>query len=121
MPSETSGAGATVNVGARTMVGGGARQHHARARRAERGEPPRQDLYDQGGDSLCMSTVVQSCGTPLAIPLLLYFGRRPKATTTAVTRPPLLKISAIYAGLGIPHAGDNLMYSYALLYLPLSS
>uniref|UniRef100_A0A453CXL0 Uncharacterized protein n=3 Tax=Triticinae TaxID=1648030 RepID=A0A453CXL0_AEGTS len=55
-----------------------------------------------------MATVVQSCGTPLAIPLLLYFGRRPKATATAVTRPPLLKISAIYAGLGVLLAGDNL-------------
>ncbi|XP_044970606.1 probable purine permease 11 [Hordeum vulgare subsp. vulgare] len=75
--------------------------------------------YDQGGGSLWMATVVQSCGTPLAIPLLLYFRRRPRST--AVTRPPLLKISAIYAGLGVLLAGDNLMYSYALLYLPLST
>lgn len=77
--------------------------------------------YDQGGGSLWMATVVQSCGTPLAIPLLLYFRRRPKSTTTTETRPPLLKISVIYAGLGVLLAGDNLMYSYALLYLPLST
>uniref|UniRef100_A0A453CXS9 Probable purine permease n=3 Tax=Aegilops tauschii subsp. strangulata TaxID=200361 RepID=A0A453CXS9_AEGTS len=75
--------------------------------------------YDQGGRSLWMATVVQSCGTPLAVPLLLYFRRRPRST--AVTRPPLLKISAIYAGLGVLLAADNLMYSYALLYLPLST
>ncbi|KAG8066012.1 hypothetical protein GUJ93_ZPchr0004g39360 [Zizania palustris] len=74
--------------------------------------------YDQGGGSLWMATVVQSCGAPLAVPLLLYL-RRPKSSTVA--RPPLLKISAIYAGLGILLAGDNLMYSYALLYLPLST
>ncbi|KAM3389656.1 hypothetical protein ACQJBY_011668 [Aegilops geniculata] len=30
------------------MVGGGARQHRARARRAERGQPPRQDLLRPG-------------------------------------------------------------------------
>ncbi|VAH51740.1 unnamed protein product [Triticum turgidum subsp. durum] len=42
--------------------------------------------YDQGGGSLWMATLVQSCGTPLAIPLLLYFRRRPRST--AVTRPP---------------------------------
>ncbi|VAH51738.1 unnamed protein product [Triticum turgidum subsp. durum] len=75
--------------------------------------------YDQGGGSLWMATLVQSCGTPLAIPLLLYFRRRPRST--AVTRPPLLKISAIYAGLGVLLAADNLMYSYALLYLSLST
>ncbi|XP_051219316.1 probable purine permease 11 isoform X1 [Lolium perenne] len=76
--------------------------------------------YDQGGGSLWMATLVQSCGTPIAIPLLLYFGRR-RPKSTRVARPPLLKIAAIYAGLGILLAGDNLMYSYALLYLPLST
>ncbi|EEE61571.1 hypothetical protein OsJ_15943 [Oryza sativa Japonica Group] len=65
-----------------------------------------------------LATVVQSCGAPLAVPLLLYF-RRPEASPVA--RPPLLKIAAIYAGLGVLLAGDNLMYSYALLYLPLST
>nr|CAE04314.3 OSJNBb0016D16.5 [Oryza sativa Japonica Group] len=74
--------------------------------------------YDQGGGSLWLATVVQSCGAPLAVPLLLYF-RRPEASPVA--RPPLLKIAAIYAGLGVLLAGDNLMYSYALLYLPLST
>ncbi|KAK1644635.1 hypothetical protein QYE76_062440 [Lolium multiflorum] len=74
--------------------------------------------YDQGGASLWMATVVQSCGTPLAIPLLLYF-RRPKSSTVA--RPPLRKISAIYAGFGVLLAGSNLMHSYGLLYLPMST
>jgi drug/metabolite transporter (DMT)-like permease len=76
--------------------------------------------YDQGGGSLWMATLVQSCGTPIAIPLLLYFGRR-RPKSTRVARPLLLKIATIYAGLGILLAGDNLMYSYALLYLPLST
>ncbi|OEL14753.1 putative purine permease 11 [Dichanthelium oligosanthes] len=79
--------------------------------------------YDQGGKSLWMQTVVQSCGTPLAIPLLLYFrARRPSSSpVAAAARPPLVKLAAIYAGLGVLLAGDNLMYSYGLLYLPMST
>jgi drug/metabolite transporter (DMT)-like permease len=76
--------------------------------------------YDQGGASLWMATVLQSCGAPLAIPLLLYF-RRPKPSTVAPARPPLRKISAIYAGFGVLLAGGNLMHSYGLLYLPMST
>uniref|UniRef100_A0A0D9W8R0 Uncharacterized protein n=1 Tax=Leersia perrieri TaxID=77586 RepID=A0A0D9W8R0_9ORYZ len=78
--------------------------------------------YDQGGNSLWLATLVQSCGAPLVVPLLLYFRRRrPNSTPPSSPRPPLLKIAAIYAGLGVLLAGDNLMYSYALLYLPLST
>ncbi|KAJ1272508.1 hypothetical protein BS78_06G206800 [Paspalum vaginatum] len=79
--------------------------------------------YDQGGQSLWMQTVVQSCGTPLAIPLLLYFRTRPSSSSSSVaaSRPPIAKLAAIYAGLGVLLAGDNLMYSYGLLYLPMST
>ncbi|CAL5015197.1 unnamed protein product [Urochloa decumbens] len=83
--------------------------------------------YDQGGKSLWMQTVVQSCGTPLAIPLLIYFRtRRPSSSSSSVAaaapaRPPLAKLAAIYGGLGVLLAGDNLMYSYGLLYLPMST
>ena len=75
--------------------------------------------YDQGGKSLWMQTVVQSCGTPLAIPLLLYFRATRKSSSSSsvapAARPPLAKLAAIYAGLGVLLAGDNLMYSYGLL------
>jgi len=79
--------------------------------------------YDQGGKSLWMQTVVQSCGTPLAIPLLLYFRARKSSSSSVApaARPPLAKLAAIYAGLGVLLAGDNLMYSYGLLYLPMST
>ncbi|RCV35139.1 hypothetical protein SEVIR_7G227700v4 [Setaria viridis] len=76
--------------------------------------------YDQGGKSLWMQTVVQSCGTPLAIPLLIYLRSR-KPSVAAASRPSLVKLAAIYAGLGVLLAGDNLMYSYGLLYLPVST
>ncbi|CAN6269068.1 unnamed protein product [Urochloa humidicola] len=82
--------------------------------------------YDQGGKSLWMQTVVQSCGTPLAIPLLIYFRSRRRQSSSSVAapapaRPPLAKLAAIYGGLGVLLAGDNLMYSYGLLYLPMST
>ncbi|KAF8651739.1 hypothetical protein HU200_063254 [Digitaria exilis] len=83
--------------------------------------------YDQGGKSLWMQTVVQSCGTPLAIPLLIYFRTRKSSSSAAAaaaassSRPPVVKLAAIYAGLGVLLAGDNLMYSYGLLYLPMST
>ncbi|KAL6843947.1 hypothetical protein ACP4OV_026518 [Aristida adscensionis] len=80
--------------------------------------------YDQGGKSLWMATVVQSCGAPLAIPPLLYFRRKNRRSSGAAPprrRPPLANVAAVYAGLGVLLAGDNLMYSYGLLYLPLST
>ncbi|KAF8769590.1 hypothetical protein HU200_006182 [Digitaria exilis] len=84
--------------------------------------------YDHGGKSLWMQTVVQSCGTPLAIPLLIYFRTRKSSSSVAAaaaegssSRPPVVKLAAIYAGLGVLLAGDNLMYSYGLLYLPMST
>lgn len=82
--------------------------------------------YDGGGNSLWMQTVVQSCGTPLSIPLLLYFWFRTSpspssSSAAAAARPSIVKLAAIYTGLGVLLAGDNLMYSYGLLYLPMST
>lgn len=69
--------------------------------------------YNNGGKSLWMSTIVQACGSPLLLPALLLFPQIP--------RPSAAKTAVIYAGLGILIAGDNLMYSYGLLYLPVST
>lgn len=72
--------------------------------------------FNEGGNSLWMETVIQSAGAPLLIiPLLLT----PKKSSVA--RPPLRKIVPIYIVLGLIIAGDNLMYSYGLLYLPVST
>jgi drug/metabolite transporter (DMT)-like permease len=72
--------------------------------------------FNEGGNSLWMATVIQSAGAPLLIlPLLLI----PKKSSVA--RPPLRKIVSIYVVLGFIVAADNLMYSYGLLYLPVST
>ncbi|KAJ3706999.1 hypothetical protein LUZ61_010704 [Rhynchospora tenuis] len=72
--------------------------------------------FNEGGNSLWMETVIQSAGAPLLLIPLLLIPRKP-----SVARPPLRKIIPIYIGLGFLIAGDNLMYSYGLLYLPVST
>ncbi|KAJ1271347.1 hypothetical protein BS78_06G122000 [Paspalum vaginatum] len=73
--------------------------------------------YNSGGKSKWMSTLSQSGGSPLlAIPLLLTpphpaGGHRPAASTMA----------AIYVFIGVLLGFVGLMYSYALLYLPVST
>ncbi|XP_020574667.1 probable purine permease 11 [Phalaenopsis equestris] len=76
--------------------------------------------YKYGGKSIWMATIVQSAGAPLLLPFILLYpiissSSSTPATTTAV------KISAVYIGIGLLIAGDNLMYSYGLLYLPVST
>ncbi|KAK1303400.1 putative purine permease 11 [Acorus calamus] len=73
--------------------------------------------YSKGGNSIWLATIVQSLGYPiLLIPLILSF-----KTKTSITRPPLQKLSLLYASLGLLVGFDNLLYSYGLLYLPLST
>ncbi|KAK1326762.1 putative purine permease 11 [Acorus calamus] len=81
--------------------------------------------YSRGGDSKWLSTIVQTAAFPLLyIPLFLL----PHPTTTTPTpttdlhRPPsMAKLALIYIFIGLLIAGDDLMYSYGLLYLPVST
>uniref|UniRef100_A0ACD5UUT8 Uncharacterized protein n=1 Tax=Avena sativa TaxID=4498 RepID=A0ACD5UUT8_AVESA len=74
--------------------------------------------YNSGGNSKWMATLVVSGGSPLlAIPLLLT----PPHSAAAGPQPPASKMVPIYVGLGILIGFDNLMYSYALQYLPVST
>ncbi|KAL6652522.1 hypothetical protein ACP70R_011447 [Stipagrostis hirtigluma subsp. patula] len=73
--------------------------------------------YNSGGNSMWMATLAQSAGAPLlAIPLLLT----PRAAA-GEPRPAAGKIAAVCVGLGVIIGCDNLMYSYAMLYLPVST
>lgn len=75
--------------------------------------------YDEGGNSKWMATLVQTACFPiLFIPLLVFPSKQP----TAATPPALhMKIALIYLALGALIAADNLMYSYGLLYVPVST
>ncbi|KAJ4811598.1 purine permease 11 [Rhynchospora pubera] len=75
--------------------------------------------YDQGGNSKWMSTLVQTIGFPLLFLALLYLPR--STTSTGSPSTHLLHLLLVYLVLGLIIAGDNLMYSYGLLYLPVST
>ncbi|KAE8055539.1 hypothetical protein FH972_012372 [Carpinus fangiana] len=70
-----------------------------------------------------MATFVQSAGFPILLPLLFFFSpsRGPTLNTSSARPPPLSTVAFLYLFLGILLAGDNLMYSYGLLYLPVST
>ncbi|CAL1376057.1 unnamed protein product [Linum trigynum] len=76
--------------------------------------------YDKGGNSKWMATLVQSAGFPLLLPLLLYFLRQKHHHRSG--RNHLRRwLPLIYLGFGVLLTADNLMYSYGLLYLPVST
>ncbi|KAL5973699.1 hypothetical protein ACLOJK_030355 [Asimina triloba] len=75
--------------------------------------------YDEGGNSKWMATLVQSAAFPiLFVPLFLFPSSNPFTNSTATSARTLV---FIYVALGLLIAGDNMMYSYGLLYLPVST
>ncbi|KAL5791490.1 hypothetical protein ACOSP7_000084 [Xanthoceras sorbifolium] len=76
--------------------------------------------YDKGGNSKWMATFVQSAGFPILLPLLFFFSSSTKSTDTT-TKPKLSTLVFLYIAIGLLLTGDNMMYSYGLLYLPVST
>ncbi|PIA47786.1 hypothetical protein AQUCO_01400410v1 [Aquilegia coerulea] len=82
--------------------------------------------FDNGGNSKWLATFVQSGGFPILIPFLVLFSSRsssmPNTSHDIKTKSPsFAKLSVLYVSFGIAVSGDNLMYSYGLLYLPVST
>lgn len=77
--------------------------------------------YDQGGNSKWMATFVQSAGFPILIPLFFFFKSSQKNESSSRKKPSRLSLYMIYLFFGLLLAGDNLMYSYGMLYLPVST
>ena len=77
--------------------------------------------YDKGGNSKWMATIVQSAGFPILLPLLLFFSSPVKLTTTEPKKVKLSSLALLYLFFGLILTGDNMMYSYGLLYLPVST
>lgn len=79
--------------------------------------------FDKGGNSKWMATFVQSAGFPVVIPFLFFFTPPPpnSTATSSYKLPPISTLALLYLCFGLLLAGDNLMYSYGLLYLPVST
>ncbi|KAI3857578.1 hypothetical protein MKW98_028842 [Papaver atlanticum] len=83
--------------------------------------------YDKGGNSKWMATLVQSAGFPfLFIPLIVVkvYLSPPTSSTTTITTEHSASISTLallYISLGVLIAGNGMLYSYGLLYLPVST
>ncbi|KAK9094874.1 hypothetical protein Scep_026343 [Stephania cephalantha] len=77
--------------------------------------------YDQGGKSKWMATLVQTVAFPILYIPLFFFNPTNEATNSSVTKPSFAVISLIYILLGLFLAGENMMYSIGLLYLPVST
>ncbi|KAL5064185.1 hypothetical protein RYX36_025922 [Vicia faba] len=75
--------------------------------------------YDKGGNSKWMATFVQSAGFPILLPL--YFNFAHINHSSEKTKPKFSTLVSLYIFFGLLLAGDNLMYSYGLLYLSLST
>ncbi|XP_019198256.1 PREDICTED: probable purine permease 11 [Ipomoea nil] len=80
--------------------------------------------YEKGGNSKWLATLVRTAGFPiLLIPYFLI--PFPKEQLDSSNPPPpspsIIKVTIIYFLLGAILAGDNLLYSTALLYLSAST
>ncbi|CAN1173775.1 Purine permease 21 [Linum perenne] len=77
--------------------------------------------YDKGGNSKWLATFVQSAGFPLLLPLLFLLPSPPRSAANKPKRRRFFIFSLVYLGFGLLLTADNLMYSYGLLYLPVST
>ncbi|OEL35133.1 putative purine permease 11 [Dichanthelium oligosanthes] len=68
-----------------------------------------------------MATLAHTAGLSLLLIPLLLTPSPPAGAAAGAPRPAVGKVAAICAGLGLLNGCNNLMYSYAMLYLPVST
>ncbi|KAL8500522.1 hypothetical protein ACS0TY_020202 [Phlomoides rotata] len=76
--------------------------------------------YDKGGNSTWMASVVQTAAFPILF-IPYFFLRSPEESTRLSAPPSALLLFIIYFVIGAVVAGDNMLYSIALLYLSAST
>ncbi|WRX26106.1 hypothetical protein QQP08_018593 [Theobroma cacao] len=77
--------------------------------------------YDKGGKSIWVATLAQLAGFPILIPCYCLSPPRSCTTNEQTKQPSALILAIIYFSFGICLAAYSLMYSFGLLYLPVST
>ncbi|CAK9184587.1 unnamed protein product [Ilex paraguariensis] len=77
--------------------------------------------YDHGGNCVWMVTLSQTAAFPVLLIPYFLVPSSSQEPSSASHRPSITTVSLVYLGLGILYAGDNMLYSVGLLYLPAST
>lgn len=73
--------------------------------------------FNKGGNSKWVATIVQSAGFPILLPLFFI----PSPTAPTSQQPSLITLSSIYIFIGLLSVAISMMYTYGLMYLPVST
>ncbi|KAL6333357.1 hypothetical protein AAG906_028542 [Vitis piasezkii] len=78
--------------------------------------------FEKGGKSKWLATLVQLAGFPILLPLYcVSLPKSPRTSDSHTSQPSALVLLLLYVSLGILLAGDCMMYSVGLSYLPVST
>ncbi|XP_077235202.1 putative purine permease 11 isoform X1 [Tasmannia lanceolata] len=80
--------------------------------------------YEQGGNSKWMAALVITAGFPIFLPPLIFYHTshtKPSIDAKFMTAPTVPTLAVAYISIGIVVGLNSVMYSYGLLYLPVST
>lgn len=77
--------------------------------------------FDKGGHSEWMATLVQNIGFPVLLPFLLSSPSKTRNQETGIVQPSFVVLASTYIFLGLCLAGESMLYSLGLRYLPVST
>ncbi|XP_027086748.1 purine permease 21-like [Coffea arabica] len=78
--------------------------------------------FDKGGNSTWLATLTLTMGFPMLLPFRFHSSlQNHNADYSRVQQPSVLVLTSIYVFLGLCTAGDSVLYSLGLKYLPVST